>query len=72
MVVFTFAGLDQKYPLWGNLIPKTQIVSLNLKLGAYTNSNIQNEMGLFTFSVFHRKYPFWANMVPKFKIVSLS
>ena len=72
MVVFTFAGFDQKYPLWENLIHKTQIVSLNLKLGTYSNSTIQNEMVMFTFSVFNRKYPFWANLVPKFKIVSLS
>ena len=72
MVVFTFAGLDQKYLLWENLVLKTQIFSLNLNFGTYTNSNIQNKMVMFTFSVFLRKYSFWANLVPKFKIVSLS
>ena len=33
VVIFTFAVLDQKYPLWANLIQKIKIDSLSLKFG---------------------------------------
>ena len=44
VVVFTFAVLDQKYPLQANLIQEMKIVSLSFKLGTYNPGH--NILGL--------------------------
>ena len=59
-------------PFLGKFGPKNQNCHFKLKIGTYTNSNMQNSMILFTFFVLERKYPFWANLFQKIKIVTLS
>ena len=47
-------------------------VSVKLKFGTKTNSNMQNSVVLFTFSYSDWKYSFSVNLVQKIKTVSLS
>ena len=56
-------------PFLGKFGPKNQISHFKLKLGTYTNSNMQNSMVMFILSVFDWKCPFWANLVQKVKII---
>ena len=54
-----FRFRPEKLCFFGKFSPKNQNCQFKLKLGTYTNSNMQNSMVLFTFSVLHGKYPFW-------------
>ena len=72
MVMFTFSIFSPEIPFLGNLVPKFKVVSLKLKPGTKSNSDIQNSMVLFTFFALDREYTFWADLVQKIKTVSLS
>ena len=67
-----FFRFRPEIPFLGKFGPNYQNCQLKLKLGAQTNSSMQNSMVMFTFSSFDWKYHFWANLVQKIKIVSLS
>ena len=56
--------------LLGKFGPKSENCQLKLKLGTYTNSNMQNSMVMFTFSGFGQEFAFWANFIQKIKIAS--
>ena len=56
--------------LFEQIRSKKSKLSVELKFGTYTNSNMQNSMVIFTF--FDRKYPFWANFVQKVRLISWS
>ena len=56
-------------PFLGKFGPKNQICQFKLKFATYTNSNIQNSMGMCTFLGFDPKYLFWAYLVKKFIFV---
>ena len=56
---------------WGKFGPKNKNYQFKLKLGIYTNSNMENSIVTFTFSVCDWKYSFRANLVQNIKIVSL-
>ena len=49
MVVFTFSVTYWKYHFWENFVQKIKVVSLKLKFGAKTNSNLQILMFMLTF-----------------------
>ena len=49
MAVFTFAVLDQKYPLQANLIQEIKTVSLSFKFGTYNPGH--NILGLYNILV---------------------
>ena len=60
IVMFNFSVSDQKYPFWGNLVPKIKIINFSW--------NLVPSLMVLTFSVYDCKYPFWAKLI---KIVSL-
>ena len=59
-------------PFLGKFGPKNQNYQFKLKFVTWTNSNMQNSIGVFIFLVFDQKCRFWANLVQKVKIISLS
>ena len=71
MVMFTLSFFEWKYPFFGNLFQKIEIIywSLNLERRLIWICTIQWWFLFFYFLVW--KYPFWLKMARKFKIVSL-
>ena len=68
VVMFTFSV----FSFLAKLGPKNQNYQFKLKLGTWTNSNMQNSMVELILFVVDWKYPFWTNLVQKIKIGSLS
>ena len=55
----------------GKFGPKNQNDQFKVKLDTWTNSNMQNSMGMFTFLFSAKKYSFWTHLVQNVKIISL-
>ena len=61
---------QSEMPFLGKFGRNCQNCQFKVKLGIWTNSNMQNSMMMFTLFVFDHKYPFWSNLAQKNKIVS--